>query len=181
MSYWTEMDWVRAFAPEMTLPEVLIRGTVVYVSLVLLLRVILKRQAGRLSISDLLVVTLIAGVCRNPLVRDSYSITDGLLVVIVILLWSYAMDWLSYYVPVMHTLLHPPAVQLIRDGIVLKDNLQRELITEQQLQSRLRHVGVKEPSLVDEAYIEGNGQMSVIRKDPKSDPSGSGGREHASV
>ena len=48
MSYWTEMDWVRAFAPEMTLPEVLIRGTVVYVSLVLLLRVILKRQAGRL-------------------------------------------------------------------------------------------------------------------------------------
>jgi uncharacterized membrane protein YcaP (DUF421 family) len=166
MSYWTEMDWARAFVPEMTFPEVLIRASVVYWSLVLLLRVILKRQAGQLSISDLLVVTVIAGVCRNPLVRDAYAITDALLTIIVILLWSYAMDWLSYYVPAFHALLHPRPVLLIRDGVVLKDNLQHELITESQLQSRLRHVGVADPRAVAEAYIEGNGQMSVVRKNP---------------
>jgi uncharacterized membrane protein YcaP (DUF421 family) len=165
MAYWTEMDWHRAFAPEMTFPEVLVRGALVYVTLVLLLRVILKRQAGRLSISDLLVITLIAGVCRNPMVRNSYSITDGLLMVIVILVLSYAMDWLSYYVPVIHALLHPTPVCLIRDGVVLKENLRHELITESQLQCRLRLVGVSDAKLVAEAYIEGNGQMSVIRKE----------------
>jgi uncharacterized membrane protein YcaP (DUF421 family) len=87
MSAWQQTtDWARLFTPEMPLAEIIIRGTCVYVSLVLLLRVILKRQAGKVSLSDLLVVTLVAGVCRNTLVRDAYSITDGLLIVVTILL-----------------------------------------------------------------------------------------------
>jgi uncharacterized membrane protein YcaP (DUF421 family) len=166
MSYFTEMDWRRVFAPEMTLPEVAIRGTVVYVTLVLLFRIILKRQAGRLALSDLLVVTLVTGVCRNPLVRDAYSITDGLLMVLVILLWSFAMDWLSFYLPMVHALLHPTPVCLIRDGMVLQENLRRELITEKQLESRLRKAGVSDPHMVSEAMLEGNGETSVIRKVP---------------
>src|SRR5436305_14944567 len=91
-----ETDWGRLFAPEMSLPEILVRGTLIYLAICLLLRVFLKRQAGKLSLSDLLVVTLVAGVCRNPLVRDAYSVTDGVLVVMTILAWSYAVDWICY-------------------------------------------------------------------------------------
>jgi uncharacterized membrane protein YcaP (DUF421 family) len=164
MSAWQQTDWERLFAPEMSLAEIMIRGTCVYVSIVLLLRVILKRQAGKVSLSDLLVVTLVAGVCRNPLVRDAYSITDGLLIVVIILLWSYAFDWLSYHVHVIHKLLHPSPVPLVRDGIILYDNLSRELVTESQLHSKLRQRGVKDHHEVAEAWLEGNGQVSVIRR-----------------
>ena len=38
--------------------------------------------------TDLLVVSIVAGVCRNPLVRDAYSITDGLSMVAVVLAWA---------------------------------------------------------------------------------------------
>jgi uncharacterized membrane protein YcaP (DUF421 family) len=164
MNVWWQIDWARLFVPEMSLPEILIRGTLVYVSLVLVLRIILKRQAGKVSLSDLLVVALVAGVCRNPLVRDAYSITDGVLVVLTILSWSYAMDWLSYHVSVIHKLLHPKPVLLIRDGVVQCDNLSRELITESQLQSKLRWKGISDPHEVAEAWMEGNGQVSVIRR-----------------
>src|SRR5262245_30749707 len=129
------IDWGELFLPQMTLAEILIRGTVVYVSLCLLLRIVLKRQTGKVSLADLLVVTVIAGVARNPLVRDAYSISDGLAVTVVVLAWNYAMDFLSYYVPLVHMLFHPVPVVLVRDGQVDKDVLRCELITESQLRS----------------------------------------------
>src|SRR5207302_6352796 len=102
MEFFWRVDWERLFRPEMSLPEILLRGTLIYLALCLLLRVVLKRQAGKVSLSDLLVVSVVAGVCRNPLVRDAYSVTDGVLVVATVLAWGYALDWLSYYVPLIH-------------------------------------------------------------------------------
>src|SRR4029450_11260402 len=106
------------------------------------LRVVLRRQAGKLSLSDLLVVALIAGVCRNPLVRDTKYIPDGMLMVALILFWNFALDWLSYRVPLVRRLLQPPPVLLIDRGRVVGENLRREMMTEDQLRSQLRHRGI---------------------------------------
>jgi uncharacterized membrane protein YcaP (DUF421 family) len=95
-----------------------------------------------MSLSDLLVVTLVAGVCRNPLAKDAYSIPDALLVITVVLAWSYTVDWLCYYSPLIHDLMHPSPVVLIEDGKILYENLRRELMTEQQLRAQLRLNGV---------------------------------------
>jgi uncharacterized membrane protein YcaP (DUF421 family) len=162
MSEWLQIDWRGLFVPQMSLPEIIIRGTLVYLAIVLLLRIILKRQTGKVGPTDLLVITIIAGVCRNPLIRDAYSITDGIFVVVVVLLWSYALDWLSYYSPFIHRILHAEPVPLIQQGIVLSDNLTRELITEMQLIAHLRQKGLKDPTLVAEAWLEGDGHISVL-------------------
>lgn len=164
MDFLFDVDWEKLFVPQMSLLEILIRGTFTYVVLCLLLRVVLKRQAGKVSMSDLLVVTIVAGVCRNPLIKDAYSITDGMLVVAVVLVWSYLLDWLSYRSPLIHSLLHSPPVALIRDGKVLHENLEAELMTETQLGSKLRRKGVREPAEVAEAWMEGDGHVTVIKK-----------------
>jgi uncharacterized membrane protein YcaP (DUF421 family) len=164
MRQWFATDWAPLFAPQMTLAEIVVRGVLVYGSLCLMLRVVLKRQAGRVSLSDLLVVSVVAGVCRNPLIRDAYSITDGLLVVAMVLLCSYAADWLSYYSPAVHRLLHAPPVPLVRDGQVLHDNLRHELMTESQLRSKLRREGVRAAEDVAEAYMEDDGHVTVIKR-----------------
>jgi uncharacterized membrane protein YcaP (DUF421 family) len=148
----------------MSLLEILVRGTIIYLALCLLLRVVLKRQAGKVSLSDLLVVSIIAGVCRNPLVKDAYSITDGVLVTATVLGWSFAVDWLCYYVPLIHKFLHSPPLPLIQQCQVLRENLQHELMTESTLKSKLRRAGVREPAEVAEAWMEGDGHVSVIKK-----------------
>src|SRR5438067_1385224 len=45
MEFLLSVDWAQLFAPQMSLPEILIRGTLIYLALCLLLRVVLKRQA----------------------------------------------------------------------------------------------------------------------------------------
>ena len=168
MNYLIAVDWARVFCPEMSLLEILIRGTLIYVTLCLLLRVLLKRQAGKISLPDLLVVAVIAGVARNPLVKDAYSIPDGLAVVAVVISWSYALDWLCYYSPLVHKLFHPDPVILIRDGRIQQENLRRELMTESQLLAQLRQQGLDDPADVAEAVLEGSGHVSVIRKEDAS-------------
>jgi hypothetical protein len=118
----------------------------------------------------MLVIVLVAGVCRNPLVRDAYSIPDGLMVIAVILFWSFAADWLSYYSPWVHSLLHAPPIALIREGQVLRENLRKELLTEERLCAKLREHGVKNLGQVAEAYMEGDGRVSVLKKDDGSNP-----------
>lgn len=164
MDFFWRTDWQRLFTPEMSLPEILVRGALMYAAVCLLLRVVLKRQAGKVSVSDLLVVSLVAGVCRNPLVRDAYSIVDGVLVIATVLACSYLVDWLSYRFPLVHKLLHAPPVPLIQDGQVLVPNLQHELMTENQLRCKLRRHGVRDPKEVAEAWMEGDGHVSVIKK-----------------
>jgi uncharacterized membrane protein YcaP (DUF421 family) len=159
-----QVDWHQLFVPKLSLLEIVLRGVIIYVGLCLLLRVVLKRQVGKVSLGDLLVVTLVAGICRNPLVADAYSVADGLGVVAVVLLSSYAADWLSYYSPFIHRLMHPPRVELIRDGDVMHNNLRRELMTEEQLRCQLRHKGIMDPADVAEAWIESSGEISVIHK-----------------
>jgi uncharacterized membrane protein YcaP (DUF421 family) len=158
------VDWSKLLVPKLSLAEIILRGVVIYVGLCLLLRIVLKRQAGKVALSDLLVITLVAGVCRNPLVADAYSIPDGLGVVAVVLFSSYAADWLSYHSPLVHRVMHPPRVELVRDGEVMHHSLRRELMTESQLRCQLRQKGVADPADVAEAWIEGSGEISVVKK-----------------
>lgn len=166
MNYLLAVDWGRLFVPKLSVMEMLIRGVGVYVTLILLLRLIPKRQVGQVSIIDLLLVGLIAGVCRNPLVADGYSLTDGLGVVVVVLACSYLITWLSYRWRLIHWITHHQPVQLVRDGRVLDENLRSELMTTDRLRSKLRGRGTTDPAEVAEAWLEGDGEVSVIKRKP---------------
>jgi uncharacterized membrane protein YcaP (DUF421 family) len=178
MSFLFAIDWEKLFVPKLSVLEMLIRGAGMYVALVLLLRLIPKRQIGQVSISELLVIGLIAGVARNPLVADGYSLTDGLGVIAVVLACSYLVTWLSYRFRAVHRVTHHEPVPLVRDGRVLGENLRKELMTPDRLRSKLRGEGVTDPAEVSEAWLEGDGEISVVkRKAGRPDPERNGHAE----
>jgi uncharacterized membrane protein YcaP (DUF421 family) len=170
MHFLTAVDWEKLLVPKLSLPEILIRGVAVYVVVILLIRLIPKRQAGQVSVSDLLVIGVVAGVCRNPLVADGYSLVDGLGVVCVVLGCSYAITWLSYRVRAVHRVTHHDPTVLVRDGRVMSESLRRELMTEDRLRSKLRGHGVTDPNDVAECWLEGDGEVSVIKRESKPEP-----------
>jgi uncharacterized membrane protein YcaP (DUF421 family) len=159
------IDWRGLFMPGTPLLEIIVRGTVTYLSLYVLLRVILKRQAGAVSISDLLVVVLIADAAQNAMASDYSSIADGVLLVATIVFWSYTLDWLGYHFPLIERFTMPPPLVLVENGHIIWRNMRKEMITEDELMNQVRKQGLEELAEVKKAFMEGDGQISIISYD----------------
>ncbi|HJR81192.1 MAG TPA: YetF domain-containing protein [Anaerolineales bacterium] len=156
------MDWKSIFLPDVPLLEIILRGTVMYISLFVLLRVVLKRQTGSLRMTDLLLITLIADASQNAMAGAYTSIPNGIVLVSTIIFWSYAFDWLGYRFAWFRRLSEPPPLTLIQDGKLLRRNLRQELITEDEVKSQLREQGLEDWAQVKEAFMESDGHISVI-------------------
>ena len=59
------VDWLKVFLPDQPVIEIVVRGSAMYLAMVLLLRVVVKREAGTLAITDVLVIVLIADAAQN--------------------------------------------------------------------------------------------------------------------
>jgi uncharacterized membrane protein YcaP (DUF421 family) len=159
------VDWGELFLPSTPILEIVIRGSSAYLALFFILRFFLKRQAGTVGITDLLVVVLLADAVQNAMADDYTSITDGIILVLVIVFWSYALDYLGFRFPKFERFIHPPSLPLIKDGRMLQRNMKRELITESELRTALRKHGVDDLEQVKIAHMEGDGQISVVTKE----------------
>jgi uncharacterized membrane protein YcaP (DUF421 family) len=165
-----EIDWREIFVPQASLANVIVRGTLTYLLLFLILRFFLKRQTGVIGIADLLVVVLVADAAQNAMAAEYKSITEGALLVFTIVFWNYAVDWLGYRFPALQRFVRPPPLQLIKDGRMLVRNMRQEMITAEELNSQLRQQGIESCDEVKEAYIEGDGRISIIKKQHEDTP-----------
>jgi uncharacterized membrane protein YcaP (DUF421 family) len=161
------MDWKSIFSFDIPVVEIILRGSIMYISLFILLRVVLKRQAGGLGITDLLLITLIADASQNAMAGEYRSIPAGLVLVSTIIFWSYALDWLSYRYEWFSRLVEPRPLPLIRDGKMLRKNMRHELITEDELLSQLRQQGLDDLGKVKQAFMEADGHISVVESRQK--------------
>ena len=160
---WT-VDWQSVFVPALGLPEIMLRGTLMYLALFAILRFMGRRQAGHFGPADLLVVVLIADAAQNALGSEYRSVTEGALLVLTIVAWDYAIDWLGWRFPALRPILQAPSLKLVENGRLIEENMRKEMLTEQELLSQLREKGVEGPSQVKVARLEGDGRMSVIKK-----------------
>ncbi len=163
--YFFTIDWAETFVPQMTLPEALIRGTVVYFALLALLRVIPKWQAGPGSIASMLFVVMLGGLAADAVKGGGESVTDLLLMIATVMFWVIIVDRLAYRFPWFHSMVEDSPTCLIRDGQILHQNLRRETIAVDDLKAQLRRQGVEDIDNVREAFLEPDGNISVVKHD----------------
>ena len=154
--------------PSVSLPELILRGSMMYLTIFALMRFLLKREAGTLNIPDLLMVVLIADAAQNAMSSEYHSLTEGLVLVATIIFWNYALDWVAHRFAWFERIVHPPPLLLVEDGVMLRRNMRRELVTEEELMAQTRQQGVEHLHKVKKAYMEGSGRISVITTDEQS-------------
>ncbi|HZH35520.1 MAG TPA: YetF domain-containing protein [Pyrinomonadaceae bacterium] len=158
------VQWKELFLPDAPILESVIRGTVVYIAIFFLVRVIPNRQMGGVGMNDMLLIVLVASAATNSLAGDHKSITNGLVVIATVIVWSYVFNVLAFKFSSMHRLFHPEPKIIIKDGELQQENMQKELIAEKELKGKLRRQGMDDFSKVREAYIESDGQISIIER-----------------
>ena len=161
-----QVDWESVFVPSLSILEIVLRGSLVYLFLFVMLR-LLRRGAGAIGISDLLVVVLIADAAQNAMGSEYKSVTEGIVLVLTIVGWDYLLDWLGFRVPALRRLLRPAALILIKDGKMQKRNMRKEMITEEELIGELREQGVDDVEEVKLSFMESDGHISVVKKEEK--------------
>jgi uncharacterized membrane protein YcaP (DUF421 family) len=156
------IDWAAMFIPAQGLAEIVLRGTIMYLALFTILRFVGRRQTGHFGPADLLVIVLIADAAQNALGSEYKSVTEGIVLILTIVVWEYALDWMAFRFPGLRPLLKAPPLNLVQDGRVIRKNLRLEMLTSEDLMSQLREEGVEDLAEVKLARLEGDGRLSVI-------------------
>jgi uncharacterized membrane protein YcaP (DUF421 family) len=158
------VDWQQLFGLSVPPLEMVVRGTAMYWFLFVLFRVVIRRRVGAVGISDMLLLVIIADAAQNAMSGEYKSITDGCILVATIVGWNVFIDWLIYASPRLQKILEPSPLLLVHRGKLLHRHLRMEFVSEQELRAKLRERGVSDYAEVDKAYMESDGQVSVIRK-----------------
>lgn len=163
----TSVNLRQLFVPDVSVLEIMLRGTLIYLGLFVLLRV-LRRPTGQLGIADVLLITILADASQNAMSGPYESISSGAVLIMTIIFWDQLIDRLSYYWPRFSRWTEPPPVLLVKNGEVLHRNLERHKISEQELASHLRQHGVDRIADVGHCRLENDGSISVLqRRDPR--------------
>lgn len=157
-------EWGFVFMPGTSLFELLGRGSALYFALLVLIRVMPRRTGGELATMDLVFILLIAEAAAHSL-GDYTSIADGMIMIATLMAWDWIMNALSYRVPAIERLVSAPPIQVIRRGTLLRRNMRREYLTEEELMGHLRQEGITSLADVRTACIESDGRISVVRFD----------------
>ena len=157
-------DWAELFGLSVSPWELIVRGTAVYWFLVIVFRFVLRRDTGSVGIADILLLVIIADAAQNAMAGEYRSITDGLILVSTIIGWNVFIDWACFKSPRMRQVFEAKALQLVADGRILHRNLRQERISVDELMGKLRQNGVEDVKEVKAAYMEPDGEISVIKK-----------------
>jgi uncharacterized membrane protein YcaP (DUF421 family) len=154
---------VELFEVHVPVAELVLRGTLVYWLLFLIFRFVLRRDVGAVGIADILLLVIVADAAQNAMSGGYDTFTEGAILVLTIVAWNWLLDFLSFRFAIVRRFASPDRMTLVQRGVPQRRNLRREFITMDELHEKLREQGIEKLSDVKVAYLEGDGQISVIR------------------
>jgi uncharacterized membrane protein YcaP (DUF421 family) len=149
--------------------DIVIRATVMFAVVYLLLRLLGKRELGQMTPFEFVVLVVMGDLIQQGVTQTDFSLTGATLAIVTFAFWGLVLSWLSYLFPRFEPLLEGQARVLIRDGRLLGGNLRRDRITRRELESEMRLAGIAAMDDVAWALIEPNGKISFIRRKEPGD------------
>jgi len=158
--------WHNLFVPDLSVAEKIIRPVLIYMFLVVAVRAAGRRELAQLNSFDLVVLMMLANTVQNATIGNDNSMVGGLIGVSALLAVNWVVVRFLYRHPAVDRLLEGEPVELIRDGRVLRRQLEREVITEEELMEAVRKQGLRDAADVDRAVLETGGTISVVPRRP---------------
>jgi uncharacterized membrane protein YcaP (DUF421 family) len=149
-----------------TLPwwELIVRGLVVYIFVVIILRLTGKRQVGQLAPFDLVLLLVLSNAVQNAMNGGDNSITAGILSASTLIVANGIVGRITYRSKTLEKLIEGRPEVLIHNGKLFTDIMEKEKVTHHELHAALRAAGCACIEEVHYAILENTGQITVHAK-----------------
>jgi uncharacterized membrane protein YcaP (DUF421 family) len=146
--------------------ELVVRATIVYWFLWLVVRGTGKRSLAELTPLDLLVIVVLGDFVQQGVTQEDMSVTGAVLSVSVFVFWTLLADFMGRRSQRADRLLAGEPVVVIRDGEPLLDRLRRERVSITELEEAARMEGIGDLGSVKFGVLEADGKFSFVSKRP---------------
>jgi uncharacterized membrane protein YcaP (DUF421 family) len=144
--------------------DIVFRATVIFLVVLVLMRVLGRRELSRLEPFDLIILVVIGDLVQQGVTQNDWSVTGSLLAVGTIGVLTVGVSWVSWRFPRMRPVVDGHPVVLLEDGKPIESNLRRERITIEELAAQARLHEIDSLEQVKWAVLETSGSMSIIPK-----------------
>ena len=138
------------------------RTAILYLLLILVVRVMGKRQIGQMEPTEFVVTMLLANLAAVPMQDNGIPLASGLVPMLTVLGISLILSVLAYQSIRMRRLLCGKPVILVENGTICQRNLARTRIHLDELTEHLREQGILDLTTVKYAILETNGLISTF-------------------
>ncbi len=145
---------------------VIIRTIILYLTTVIALRIMGKKQIGQLQPYELVVIILIAELAAIPMQNTNIPLINGIIPIFILIALEVLLSYVSLKsVRARGIICGKPSI-LIKNSEIMEDELRRQRYNINDLLEQLREKNVSNISEVAYAILETGGQLSVIMKSP---------------
>ena len=146
-----------------------VRTIILYLVLIMVIRLMGKRQIGQMEPSEFVVTMLVANLAAIPMQDGGIPLYSGLVPILTVLGVELVLSSLALRSIRLRRLLCGKPVILIENGRILQENLRSTRVTMDELMGHLREKDVLDVQTVQYAILETNGNLSVFPY-PKEKP-----------
>ena len=144
-----------------------VRAIVLYIIVLVVMRMMGKREIGQLQPFELVISIMIADLASTPMSEIGIPITNGIIPILGLLIMHLLISFVNLKsIKVREILCGKPQILIYRGKIDEKALLQ-ERFTINELEERLRGKDVMSLADVEYAILETNGEISVVLKPEK--------------
>lgn len=141
----------------------LLVGVLAYIALVALLRSSGKRTLAKMNAFDFIVTVALGSTLATVLLSKDVALAEGVLAFIVLILLQFSVAWLSVRFPWVEALVKSEPTLLLYRGQLLRPAMQRERVSQTEIEAAVRQQGIADPAAVAAVVLETDGTFSVIQ------------------
>lgn len=143
------------------------RAIVLYLIVLIVMRLMGKRQIGELQPFELAISIMIADLASVPMSELGIPLTNGIIPILGLLVMDLLISWLNMKSINFRKIVCGKPSILVYRGKIDEKQLKKERFTINELQERLRGNDIFDIADVEYAILETNGEISVITKPEK--------------
>jgi uncharacterized membrane protein YcaP (DUF421 family) len=145
--------------------DLVFRATIVFFFILLVTRVVGRREIGELEPFDLILLVVIGDLVQQGVTQSDNSVTGTLIVMSTIALLSMFVSWLSWRFGRLGRYTQGEPIVLVRDGVPIVKNMRRERITMGDLEEEVRQAQLMSIEELRWAILEDDGKISCIPRE----------------